>query len=242
MDIIFLVMVLNSFVPNMNYPYPWIAAFIRPFYMIASIRVIRDYWKRYLIVVKESTPMVLFIVVFILYFSWMGQRLFSGTLEGVQYFSTFGDSCFNMLVLMTTSNYPDVMLPSYQIFRLNCVFFITYLVVGLFLLMSLLLAIFYTNFQNQMVSREDLGDKSEFFYQYFERFDSDDKGYLTQNETYKMFMLIHGLVTFTDQTVNDDEIERGMSTSSVSQLDSSGKKRDISVKDFELIYTTKIKN
>ena len=111
-DIILLVMILNP-VLKMGYPYPWIAAFIRPIYMVSTIRIIREYWKRYWLVMCDSTPMVLFIIVYILYFSWMGQRLFSGTLEGVQYFSTFGDSCFNMLVLMTTSNYPDVMLPSY---------------------------------------------------------------------------------------------------------------------------------
>jgi two pore calcium channel protein len=96
-----------------GYVYPWIAAFIRPIYMIVTIRLIRDYWERYLLVMTDSMPMVLFILVYMLYFSWMGQRLFSGTLEGVQYFGSFGDSVFNMLVLMTTSNYPDIMLPAY---------------------------------------------------------------------------------------------------------------------------------
>ena len=96
-----------------SYVYPWFAAFIRPFYMIVITRLIREYWVRYLLVMKDSMPMVLFIIVYILYFSWMGERIFSGTLEGVQYFGTFGDSVFNMLVCMTTSNFPDVMLPAY---------------------------------------------------------------------------------------------------------------------------------
>jgi len=52
-----------------------------------------------------------------------------------------------MLVLMTTSNFPDVMLPAYQISRLNALFFIIYLLLGLFLMMNLLLAIFYSNFK-----------------------------------------------------------------------------------------------
>ena len=52
-----------------------------------------------------------------------------------------------MLVLMTTSNYPDIMLPAYQIYRGNCLYFIIYLVLGLMLLMNLLLAIFYSNFK-----------------------------------------------------------------------------------------------
>ena len=55
-----------------KYTYPWVAAFIRPVYLIVTIRLIRDYWERYLLVMTDSMPMVLFIVVYILYFSWMG--------------------------------------------------------------------------------------------------------------------------------------------------------------------------
>ena len=167
-DIILFVMIINPLTESKGYPYPWIAAFIRPFYIIVTIRLIREYWNRYLLVMMDSMPMVAFIIVYILYFSWMGQRLFSGTLEGVQYFASFGDSCFNMLVLMTTSNYPDVMLPSYQIFRLNCLYFIIYLVVGLFLLMNLLLAIFYSNFKHRFEDAEELTeDQSHFLYEEF---------------------------------------------------------------------------
>jgi hypothetical protein len=131
------------------YPYPWIAAFIRPFYLVISIRLIREYWNRYFLVMRDSLPMLAFIIVYILYFAWMGQRLFSGTLEGVEYFGNYGDSCFNVLVLMTTSNYPDVMLPAYQMSRLYFIYFFVYLVVGLFLLMNILLAIFYSNFKQR---------------------------------------------------------------------------------------------
>ena len=84
-------------VTGQKYNYPWVAAMIRPFYLVISIRVLREYAKRYFLVIKDSTPMVLFIVVYILYFAWMGQRLFSGTLEGVQYFDTFGNSVFKLL-------------------------------------------------------------------------------------------------------------------------------------------------
>ena len=55
-----------------NYPYPWLAALIRPFFLIYNIRVIRDFWERYIEVMIDTIPMVLFLIVFILYFSWMG--------------------------------------------------------------------------------------------------------------------------------------------------------------------------
>ena len=57
--------------------------------------------------------MVIFILIYVFYFAWMGNRLFSGTIEGVENFSTLNDSFFYMFVLLTTSNFPDIMLPSY---------------------------------------------------------------------------------------------------------------------------------
>ena len=137
--------------------YPWINSFIRPVLMTLIIRTIRSFWGRYLIVIRGSLPMVLFIITYVFYFSWMGNRLFSGTIEGVSTFSTLPDAFFYMIVLLTTSNYPDVMMPSYSDNRLNAIFFITYLVIGLFLLMNLLLAIFYAKYQERA---DDSIDKS----------------------------------------------------------------------------------
>mmetsp|Transcript_13614 Transcript_13614/g.21305 ORF Transcript_13614/g.21305 Transcript_13614/m.21305 type:complete len:136 (+) Transcript_13614:673-1080(+) len=134
-------------------------------------------------------PMVIFIVVFILYYAWMGQRLFSGTLEGVQFFNTFGDSFFNMLVLMTTSNYPDIMLPAYQRSRLACIYFISYLIIGLFLLMNLLLAIFYSNFKSRFESKivHSEEKRSEFLFSEFNKL-AGPKEYLNKQETFKLFL------------------------------------------------------
>lgn len=198
---------------------------------------------------NDSMPMVLFIIVYMLYFSWMGQRLFSGTLEGVQYFDTFGDSFFNMLVLMTTSNFPDVMLPAYQISRLNALFFIIYLLLGLFLMMNLLLAIFYSNFKlrfEQNLEKSD-EDRSDYLFKQFMRF-GGDKGFLTQKESYKMFMMIHGLATGTNQEIEDEEVELGRNSSmngsgfnqNMKQSTRTSRKRDISIRQFDYIYKNKI--
>lgn len=54
-----------------------------------------------------------------------------------------------MFILITTSNFPDVMLPAYAFRRIDVLFFVFYLVVGLFLLMNLLLAIFYSSYQEK---------------------------------------------------------------------------------------------
>jgi len=101
-----------------------------------------------------------------MYFAWMGQCIFGGTPEGVQFFNSFGDAFFNMLVLMTTSNFPDVMLPAYQTSRWNCLFFLSYLIFGLFLMMNLLLAVFYSNFKDRFEKNIQKKDdkRSEYLY------------------------------------------------------------------------------
>ena len=73
MCVVSLIDILAVWIVNSpNYPYPWIAALIRPFFLIYNIRVIRDFWTRYIEVMIDTIPMVLFLIVFILYFSWMG--------------------------------------------------------------------------------------------------------------------------------------------------------------------------
>ena len=52
-----------------------------------------------------------------------------------------------MIILLTTANYPDIMLPSYEVNHSYFLFFFVYLVIGLFLILNLLLAIFYSNFK-----------------------------------------------------------------------------------------------
>lgn len=130
--------------------YPYINAFIRPVLFSLCVRSIKSFWRRYIQVIVGSLPMAIFIFLYVFYFAWMGNRLFSGTIEGVENFADLNDSFFYMFVLLTTSNYPDVMLPSYAQERRYSIFFITYLIIGLFMLMNLLLAIFYSNYQERV--------------------------------------------------------------------------------------------
>ena len=55
-----------------SFLYPWINSFIRPILFTMTLRGIRTFWMRYLQVILGSLPMVIFIVIFVYYFSWMG--------------------------------------------------------------------------------------------------------------------------------------------------------------------------
>ena len=118
----------------------------------------------------DSGVMVIFIICFVVLFSWMGQRLYLGTIEGAMHFKTLGDALWSMLVCLTTSNFPDVMLPGYQAYRPYCILFLVYMVMGLFLFMSLVLAIFYSNFKIRYESKIEKDEKkrNDYLYEKFE--------------------------------------------------------------------------
>ena len=67
--------------------------------------------------------------------------------EGFRYFEDLGMGLINMIVLLTTANHPDIMLPAYREHRLYSLYFISYLVIGLYILMNVLTAVVYNQFR-----------------------------------------------------------------------------------------------
>jgi two pore calcium channel protein 3 len=58
-----------------------------------------------------------------------------------------------MLVLLTTANSPDIMLPAYEYSRPLAIFFVVYLLFGVFLIMNLLMALFYSNYKDRITAQ-----------------------------------------------------------------------------------------
>lgn len=119
-----------------------------------------------------------------------------------------GDSFFNMMVLMTTSNYPDVMLPAYQQNRQYFLFFGSYMLLGMFIILNLVLAIIYSNFKSYF--EQQIEDKEEIRLQYFGdqfRLISQGQDHLDEVQMFKMFLLIHSLAmnNNSDKLTSDEE-------------------------------------
>ncbi|KAI3385596.1 hypothetical protein SNEBB_004235 [Seison nebaliae] len=105
--------------------------------------------------IRQTIPDILHLLILIfcsiLFFTLLSFQLFRSKnysyANGEPYFRTFIDSFWDLYVLLTTSNSPDVMVPAYNHRRLYILFFILYIVINLYIFMSIFLAIVYENYQ-----------------------------------------------------------------------------------------------
>jgi len=108
--------------------------------------------RRFLKQLFESLPPILDIMglmmFMIIIYSVLGFYLLGPTEDssGSPYFQSLTDSMVNLFVLLTTANFPDIMMPSYHENMAFTVFFISYLGINLYFLMNLMLTVVYKTF------------------------------------------------------------------------------------------------
>ncbi|XP_063769368.1 two pore channel protein 1 isoform X1 [Pseudophryne corroboree] len=107
--------------------------------------------RRNLRQIFQSLPPFIDILILLLFFmvifAILGFHLFSLN-PSDPYFNTLENSLVSLFVLLTTANFPDVMMPAYSRNRWSCVFFIVYLSIELYLIMNLLLAVVFDTFND----------------------------------------------------------------------------------------------
>ncbi|XP_051538677.1 two pore channel protein 1-like isoform X2 [Myxocyprinus asiaticus] len=105
--------------------------------------------RRNLRQIFQSLPpfidILLLLLFFMVIFAILGFCLFSANTADT-YFKTLEDSIVSLFVLLTTANFPDVMMPAYSKNRWSCIFFIVYLSIELYFIMNLLLAVVFDTF------------------------------------------------------------------------------------------------
>ncbi|XP_049721476.1 two pore channel protein 1 isoform X2 [Elephas maximus indicus] len=107
--------------------------------------------RRNLRQIFQSLPpfmdILLLLLFFMTIFAILGFYLFSPN-PSDPYFNTLENSIISLFVLLTTANFPDVMMPSYSRNPWSCVFFIVYLSIELYFIMNLLLAVVFDTFND----------------------------------------------------------------------------------------------
>jgi len=119
------------------------------FIWLFYIRALRESWKRILFVVWDSIQILFILIAYILFFSVIAYILFSGSTyhDPAEYFKDIPTTIFNMFVLFTTSNYPDILFPFWKVHNLSAIFFTAFLLIGLYMLLNLMLAVFYNSYK-----------------------------------------------------------------------------------------------
>ncbi|XP_061687172.1 two pore segment channel 3 [Syngnathoides biaculeatus] len=108
--------------------------------------------------IRNALPQILSLFLLfifsILIFSLMALKLFGkrglATADGAAYFSNYGDAAFELYVLVTTANSPDVMMPAYDAGSAFALFFIVYIVVNTYIFMSVFLAVVFNNYKKYL--------------------------------------------------------------------------------------------
>ncbi|GMI24171.1 hypothetical protein TeGR_g5483 [Tetraparma gracilis] len=83
-------------------------------------------------------------------YAWWGTMMFANSSEeGRENFSSWGASVWSLWTLVTTANFPNVMMPAYSKNRAAVIFFSSFLLLAMFLMVNLLLAAVYNNYQEE---------------------------------------------------------------------------------------------
>ena len=120
---------------------------LRPIFLVDT-RVCGNV-RRFIRQILQSLPPILdmlgLLMFFVCSYALLGYFLFSNNHTNL-YFKTLPDSFVSMFVLLTTANFPDVMMPSYAHSKWNAIFYISYISICLYVLMNLMLAVVYETF------------------------------------------------------------------------------------------------
>ena len=119
------------------------------------IRSLRESWKRIFLVVWDSLAIMVIILAYLLFFSLIGYTLFANPayVDPEAYFRDIPTTIFNVYVLFTTSNFPDILFPFWKVNNWTALYFVGFLLVGLYMLLNLMLAVFYNSYKTQIEAK-----------------------------------------------------------------------------------------
>ena len=123
--------------------FPLINFFLRGFVIILLVRNLRMVWVNmlYLFYATKNVFLLLFCVVFC--FGILGYFLFNYSED----FSSVYKSMFSLYILLTTCNFPDVMLGTFTMRNKKSIaYFIVYILINYFIIFSLLKSLYYSSF------------------------------------------------------------------------------------------------
>ncbi|CAL1678014.1 unnamed protein product [Lasius platythorax] len=121
---------------------------LRPIFLIDTkyCGAVRRFIRQILLTLPPILDMLGLLFFLIIVYTVLGYYLFS---EMNRNFSTLQDSFVSLFVLLTTANFPDVMMPSYSQNKWYAIYFVSYLCTMLYVMMNLMLAVVNETFTSR---------------------------------------------------------------------------------------------
>jgi two pore calcium channel protein len=123
-DTIFNAIYVAPWGPIDNIPFR-LAPYIRVIIVAISIRGLRDCMRTLMGIIPDFLNIAALLLLFLLFSSWLAYVLFEDTAQGKTVFTSYGATLYQMSILFTTANNPDVWMPAYQYDSLQFLHIIT---------------------------------------------------------------------------------------------------------------------
>ena len=162
---------------------------IRPWVVIFSFAHLRQSFSLIAINIKDSFITLTIIWMLILYFAFFASFIFFGGVEGSEFTNMVGDSYWQFVILLTTENFPDFVLPAYNAHFYSIVIFMVFICVAVFFMSGILLSIVFDNYKERIeeISKEKLEKRIHYIKIFYDTFDTEDRGYLTYEQARDFF-------------------------------------------------------
>ncbi|XP_034701795.1 two pore calcium channel protein 1B isoform X2 [Vitis riparia] len=128
-------------------------------------------------------------LLFLMFASWVAYVMFEDTQQGKTVFTSYLTTLYQMFILFTTSNNPDVWIPAYKVSRWYCLFFVLYMLLGVYFMTNLILAVIYDSFKNQLAKQVAEMDRMRrrMLEKAFNLIDKSNLGFLKKEQCIHLF-------------------------------------------------------
>ena len=167
--------------------------FFRLFLLGTYLKSFQKEVDSFIRLLPQAATILSVLVILIVFYGWFGVVIFYGSEQGARDFSNLIEGCWTMWICVTTANYPDVMMPSYNNNRLSGLFFVSYMAISYFLIMNLILAAVVNGYNETIERRKRVRTEiaQESLTQAFELLDQKKAGFIDRESIMALFLILN---------------------------------------------------